>query len=217
MGSCVGPCHVDDGTGKAVTYNSYFQYDYGNADLDTRHRVALTMTYDLPFGKTMSGPESLVVKGWSVNSIYYAQTGNPITVSSSVNTSGLPVTERPNQSKPTAAGFKKSITEWYDVSQFTLPGVDLLGNAHRNSIFGPGTQALGLSLFKTFPIWEKANLQFRAESFNLLNTPTFNQPNGSITYNSSGVGTTGNGSATITSTSPAASPRQVQLALKLIF
>ena len=217
VGSCVGPCHVDDGTGKAVTYNSYFQYDYGNADLDTRHRVALTMTYDLPFGKTMSGPESLVVKGWSVNSIYYAQTGNPITVSSSVNTSGLPVTERPNQSKPTAAGFKKSITEWYDVSQFTLPGVDLLGNAHRNSIFGPGTQALGFSLFKTFPIWEKANLQFRAESFNLLNTPTFNQPNGSITYNSSGVGTTGNGSATITSTSPAASPRQVQLALKLIF
>src|ERR1019366_8248453 len=132
-------------------------------------------------------------------------------------TSGLPITQRPNQKTPSSTGFKRSLNEWYDVTQFTLPGQGLLGNAHRNSIFGPGTQALGFSLFKTFPIWEKANLQFRAESFNLLNTPTFNQPNGSITYNSSGVGTTGNGSATITSTSPAASPRQVQLALKLIF
>jgi hypothetical protein len=56
VGDCVGACHVDDGTGKAVTENSYFQYDYGNADLDTRQRLALTMTYDLPFGNSLTGP-----------------------------------------------------------------------------------------------------------------------------------------------------------------
>lgn len=216
VGNCVGPCHVDNGSGQAVTENSFYQYDYGNADLDTRQRVALTMTYDLPFGRTLNGLAAYAAKGWSVNSIYYAQTGNPITIASAINNSGLPITERPNQVHP-AAGFHRSLSEWYDVTQFTLPGVGLLGNAHRNSIFGPGTQALGFSLFKEFPIHESAHLQFRCETFNLLNTPTFSEPNGTVNFDANGVGTIGNGSATISSTTAASSPRQIQLALKFIF
>lgn len=216
VGNCVGPCHVDNGSGQAVTENSFYQYDYGNADLDTRQRVALTMTYDLPFGRTLNGLAGYAAKGWSVNSIYYAQTGNPITIASAINNSGLPITERPNQVHP-AAGFHRSLSEWYDVTQFTLPGVGLLGNAHRNSIFGPGTQAFGFSLFKEFPIHESAHLQFRCETFNLFNTPTFSQPNGTVSFDPDGVGTIGNGSATISSTTAASSPRQIQLALKFIF
>jgi hypothetical protein len=215
--ACVGACHVDNGSGQAVTYNSYFQYDYGNADLDTRQRLALTMTYDLPFGKSLSGPEALVVKGWSVNSIYYAQTGNPVNVSSSVNNSGLPISDRPNQTGNAQGSFHRTIQEWFDVTKFTLPGADLLGNAHRNSVFGPGTQALGFSLFKEFPIYESTKLQFRCETFNLFNTPTFANPNSSISYNSSGVGVYNGSAGEISGTTAASSPRQIQLALKLIF
>jgi hypothetical protein len=209
---------VDNGSGQAVTENSFYKYDYGNADLDTRQRVALTMTYELPFGKALTGPAAYAVKGWSVNSIYYAQTGNPITIASAQNNSGLNITERPNQKAPSSSGFKRSLSEWYDVTQFTLPGVGLLGNAHRNSIFGPGTQALGFSLFKAFPLWETASLQFRCETFNLLNTPSFGLPGGTVHFDANGVGTTGNGAGTIGGPEPAsASPRQIQLALKLIF
>jgi hypothetical protein len=216
--SCVGACHVDNGSGRAVTYNSYFQYDYGNADLDTRQRLALTMTYDLPFGKSLSGLEALAVKGWSVDSIYYAQTGNPVNVSSSVNNSGLPISsDRPNQTGNAQGGYHRTLQEWFDVTKFTLPGADLLGNAHRNSVFGPGTQALGFSLFKEFPIYESSKLQFRCETFNLLNTPTFANPNSSISYNSSGVGVYNGSAGEISSTTAASSPRQIQLALKLIF
>jgi hypothetical protein len=218
VGNCVGQCHVDNGSGQAVTENSFYKYDYGNADLDTRQRVALTMTYELPFGKALTGPAAYAVKGWSVNSIYYAQTGNPITIASAQNNSGLNITERPNQKAPSSSGFKRSLSEWYDVTQFTLPGVGLLGNAHRNSIFGPGTQALGFSLFKAFPLWETASLQFRCETFNLLNTPSFGLPGGTVHFDANGVGTTGNGAGTIGGPEPAsASPRQIQLALKLIF
>jgi hypothetical protein len=216
QGSCVGPCHVDNGSGQAVIYDSFFQYDYGNSDLDTRQRISLTMTYDLPFGKTMTGPAAYAVKGWTVNSIYYAQTGNPITIASATNTSGLPVTDRPNQITP-AGGFHRSLSEWYDVTQFGLPGAGLLGNAHRNSVFGPGTQALGFSLFKYLPIHDRLNLQFRAEAFNLLNTPTFSQPGATVSFNANGVGQLGNGAGAISSTTAASSPRQIQLALKLIF
>jgi outer membrane receptor protein involved in Fe transport len=214
--SCIGPCHVDNGSGQAVTYNSFYQYDHGNSDLDVRQRITLTMTYDIPFGKTITGPAAYVVKGWTVNSIYYAQTGNPITIASSVNPSGLPVTERPNQSTGTQ-GFHRSINEWYDVTQFRLPGTDLLGNAHRNSVFGPGTQALDFSVFKYIPLYDAIKLQFRAESFNLLNTPTFSQPGGTVSFDGNGVGQIGNGAGVITSTPASASPRQLQLALKLIF
>jgi hypothetical protein len=175
------------------------------------------MTYDLPFGRNLHGPAALVAKGWSVNSIYYAQTGNPLTVHSAVNNSGLPITERPNEVKSASTGFHKSIQEWYDVTRFRLPGSGLLGNEQRNAVFGPGTQALGFSLFKEFPVYESAHLQFRCEAFNLLNTPTFNNPNGTVNYDANGVGTTGNGSATISSTTAASSPRQIQLALKFIF
>lgn len=217
VGNCVGPCHVDNGNGQPVTYNSYFQYDYGNADLDTRHRVSVTMTYDLPFGSGMTGPKRYAVQGWSLNSIYYAQTGNPITIASAVNNSGLPITERPNQRGSAQAGFHRTIQEWFDVTKFSLPGPGLLGNAPRNSVFGPGTQALALSAFKTFPIHDSVNLQFRLETFNVLNTPTFANPNSTVNYGSNGIGVYTGSAGQISSTTAASSPRQIQFALKLLF
>jgi hypothetical protein len=217
VGNCVGPCQVDNGRGQAVTYNSFFQYDYGNADLDTRQRGSLTMTYNLPFGNTLTGAKGFAAKGWSVNAIYYAQTGNPVTITSAVNNSGLPITERPNQTGPAQGGFHRTIQEYFDVTKFTLPGAGLLGNAQRNSVFGPGTQALGFSLFKVFPITESVNLQFRTESFNLLNTPTFSSPSTTINYDGNGVGEYTGSAGQISSTTAAASPRQIQFVLKLVF
>ena len=220
VGNCVGPCHVDNGQGKAVTYNSYFQYDYGNADLDTRHRFALTTTYELPFGKNLNGVGRFAAAGWSINAIYFAQTGNPFTVN---NANGAQSNiglgnDRPNHIKPSSSGFHKGIKEWFDVTQFQRQGAGLLGNESRNAVYGPGTQALHFSLFKTFPIWEATRLEFRAEAFNLLNTPTFANPNATInSYDTNGVAIPGVGVGEISSTSPAAAPRQIQLALKLIF
>jgi hypothetical protein len=217
--SCIGQCNVDNGSGQAVVTNSFNQYDHGNSDLDTRQRIALSMTYDLPFGQTLTGPAAYVVKGWTVNSIYYAQTGNPITIAAADNLSGLPVSQRPNQVKG-ASGFHKSLNEWYDVTQFSLPGPGLLGNAHRNSVFGPGTQALSFSVFKYIPIYESLKLQFRAEAFNMLNTPSFSQPGGTVSFASATpetIAQPGNGAGGIGSTPASASPRQLQLALKLIF
>jgi carboxypeptidase family protein len=220
VGNCVGPCHVDDGHGKAVTYNSYFQYDYGNADLDTRHSFSLTASYELPFGKGLNGPMGIVAKGWSVNSIYYAHTGNPFTVSNDSGAqSGIGLgSDRPNSVNSSQTGFHKGVLQWFDVTRFQRQGAGLQGNEERNQVYGPGTQALGFSLFKTFPIHENIRLQFRAESFNLLNTPTFANPNSTINaYDANGVAVPNVGVGEITGTVPSASPRQLQFALKLIF
>ena len=51
---------------------------------------------------------------------------------------------------------------------------------------GPGVVNTDLSLFRTFKPNEKLNVQFRAESFNVSNTPHFANPNGNA--NSSNFG-----------------------------
>jgi len=220
VGNCVGPCHVDDGHGKSVTYNSYFQYDYGNADLDVRHSLSLTASYNLPFGKNVTGPLAYVVKDWALNAIYYAHTGNPLTVNNATGAQsniGLG-SDRPNYVTSSQHDFHQSVRQWFDVTRFQMQGAGLQGNEERNQVYGPGTQALGFSIFKTFPIHEDVKLQFRAESFNLFNTPTFAQPNATISsYDSNGVAVPNVGVGMISSTVPQASPRQLQFALKLIF
>jgi hypothetical protein len=71
---------------------------------------------------------------------------------------------------------------------------------------GPGLKNIDFSLFKNFALIERVSLQFRAESFNLTNTPSFSDPNQNFSNNAFGR---------IYGTSNAA--RQVQVGLKLVW
>jgi hypothetical protein len=59
-----------------------------------------------------------------------------------------------------------------------VPGscANLLGNAGRNSIVGPGLFNVDFSLYKNFKISERFKVQFRAEFFNIMNHPSFGPP-----------------------------------------
>ena len=78
----------------------------------------------------------------------------------------------------------------------------------RNQLYGPHFRHLDVSIFKTFPVTEKAKLEFRAEAFNLANTTNFAQPTNVLQNVNFGK---------IISTSLAYNPRQIQFALKLNF
>jgi hypothetical protein len=77
---------------------------------------------------------------------------------------------------------------------------------------GPGVVNMDMSLFRTFKFTERVNMQFRAESFNLSNTPHFANPSGNA--NSSNFGK-------ITATQSAADAigksREFRLGLRLGF
>ena len=97
-----------------------------------------------------------------------------------------------------------------------LPGTcsNLLGNAGRNGVYGPGLVDFDFSLIKNTRITESVNLQFRAEFFNILNRSNFLSPvDNSAVFDNFGtsVGTAG----LIDGTSTAS--REIQFALKLIF
>ena len=70
---------------------------------------------------------------------------------------------------------------------------------------------MDFSLFKNFRPAERVNVQFRAEAFNLTNTPTFTLPSASVaalTIGNPGFGKLASSSAT---------GRQLQFGLKVSF
>jgi hypothetical protein len=67
-------CHVDTGGG-TVKIEGQGQYDWGNGDLDLRHRVAGVLTYQLPFARNSHGILNAVAGGWTANLMGTLQTG----------------------------------------------------------------------------------------------------------------------------------------------
>ena len=69
---------------------------------------------------------------------------------------------------------------YFNTAAFTAAPQFVIGNSSRNPVRGPGLQNADLMIGKTFPIRERVNLEFRAEAFNVSNTPPLNDPNGSF-------------------------------------
>jgi hypothetical protein len=65
-------------------------------------------------------------------------------------------------------------------SYVTDPGT-ILGyvGGRRNQIAGPGYDRVNASIFKSFSVYREQKLDFRADIFNVLNTPALGNPNDS--------------------------------------
>ena len=177
--------------------------DRGNSAFDLRQRFTASFTYQLP-GFHAKGFIGTALGGWQLNGILQVQTGLPFTPALQNSTTNG------TASRPDSAGnpvlSNPTISRWFNAAAFSTPALYVYGNTGRDVLFGPGRTNLDASLFKDFRAFEKATLQFRAESFNILNHPQFGQPNATI----------GNG-AVGTITSIVGNPRQMQVALHLIF
>jgi len=78
----------------------------------------------------------------------------------------------------------------------------------KNILTGPHQKRVDLSVFRDFPFIEKTKLQFRAESYDISNTPNFDQPNNDI--NSTAFNT-------ISGSLPGSDQRVFQFALKFSY
>ena len=155
--------------------------EYAHASFDVRHRFVLSGNWNLPTPATLSGPARMIVGGWQLNGILTLQTGNYFNVSTNRAVCSCSGTRRPDpvsgRDPNSAPSGGRSPDEWFDTSAFQDPAVGTYGALGNYSNIGPPTNTVDLSLFKDFPITETAKVQFRVESFNLMNTPQFNRPN----------------------------------------
>lgn len=72
--------------------------------------------------------------------------------------------------------YDKSTGAPIDIISSPAAALPYLGSP-RNQIHGPGYGRVDASLFKSFKTFREQNLQFRADVFNLLNTPAYGEPN----------------------------------------
>jgi hypothetical protein len=189
--------------------------EYGNLDYDRRHVFNASYVYHLPFYRNQQGFTGHVLGGWEVSGIVYLNSGSHVTPSLSRDPAGLGVRDpntfeggRPDQIGDPNSNAPHTIDQWFNTDAFAaVPTGEIRpGNAPRGSIIGPGYARWDASLFKNTKISERFNLQFRAEAFNVLNHTNFNNPaSTSLTSSLYGKITT------------ARDPRQIQLALKLLF
>jgi len=229
---------VSANTPAFVEYPNNPALDWGPAATDIRHLAAINASYDLPLGKnhlflTNAGPiENAAVSGWTLSGIATLQSGFPFSPQLGYNPTGSgdsrnPV--RPNLNPAftgslyTHGTTARRVAQYFNPAAFSAPAFGTIGNVSRDSLTGPGYNDLDLSLSKTTQLSERARVQFRAEFFNILNHTNLLTPSETVFSAGPTQGTAAN-QATVAAVSPtagvitsAATTRQIQLGLKLLF
>lgn len=187
--------------------------EYGRSEFDRRHVFTANFVYELPFFKNQRSLLGYTVGGWELSGIISANSGLPLTVTTSNLDSGFQgiLGASPAGARPfiigNPAGPKTSL-QWFNTAAFApnaATGNGVPGTSGRGVITGPGYQKWDLSLFKNIPIREALKLQFRAEAFNVWNHTNWD----TVSLNTT--------SSTFGRITGARDARIMQLALKMYF
>jgi hypothetical protein len=153
------------------------------AGYDRTHMFVLGWVYEFPFGPgrtyAQQGTPSFLLRGWQLNGTFSSYTGLPFTVTASGASVNAPnntqTADQINLSvgKPGGIGFG---APFFDPSAFQPVTAVRFGSMGRNAMRGPGIVNFDLSLFRSFALSEKLKMEFKAESFNVTNTPKFANP-----------------------------------------
>ena len=209
---------IDNGSGRIFGENAFVppvQNAYNLAaeravsEGDVSQRLVISHTVQIR-ALTANAFLKTVTKGWSWSGAFSANTGFPLALSSIGNSGVGGGVLRPNSTGVSAnlSGSPQSrLLRYFDTSQFTVPPAFSFGNVGRTipDARGPARVAYNTAIQKSFNIREPLRALFRAEAFNLTNTPYFARPAQQL------------GGAGFGVISAASGERQVQLSLKITF
>ena len=161
--------------------------DWGYADFDVRHRLALSGVWVLPFGQSATGVAKALASDWQLNWIFTARTGYPFSLFDCTNGAfycmraenpdgiDLNATDGDSTGNPNefslfdltpllshAGGYLNAITGNSDFGPYPA---DM---TKRNAVRGPGYWNIDFGLSKRVRFGTRA-VQFRIEAYNLLN------------------------------------------------
>ena len=177
-----------------VRHPDYYWKNRGPLNNDIRHNLVISNVYELPFGRNkkfaQSGVPAAILGGWQINALASLYTGRPSTPTApggSVN-SAASGQLADCLSAPRKLGSPEG---WWDVSTFADPedmgGTPRFGTCGSNVLRGPGLINMDMGIFRRFQPTERFSIQFRAEAFNVSNTPHFRNPNSNVASSGFGV------------------------------
>ncbi len=187
------------------------------ASFDSPQRLAISVTWDVPFGQGRHfgthAPRALdfVAGGWALSSFQLFQAGFPLAFSLAKSAagsgSGVP-NAIGDPSQGVSGVIEARLHHYFNTAAFAQPPDFTFGNVspYIGTVRAPGMNNIDASLSKVFLATEKVNVLFRATSFNFLNHPVFSAPNTSL------------GNAAFGSiTSQANVSRQMEFTAKILF
>jgi hypothetical protein len=177
-----------------------------------KHRFAGNFGYELPIGPgkkwlDATGTAAKFLEGWQVQGIVGLATGFPFTpIANVVHGTGSFVPQFADRiADGNLPGDQQTVERWFDTAAFGRPAVGTFGSSGRNVLIGPGIANFDFAVQKNSRLTEAVTLQFRAESFNILNKAQFFEPVANVD------------SPTFGRITSAADPRRIQFGLKLLF
>ncbi|MBI3470819.1 MAG: hypothetical protein HY013_05635, partial [Candidatus Solibacter usitatus] len=171
------------------------------SSFDRPKRWAFSGIYELPFGKSRR-----FLGGWQLNALIQHQSGAPLDFGNLIFRGNIRDIALPSD--------QRSVDRWINVDAgFERASARQLASNVRTfplrfaSVRGDGQMKWDLSAIKYFRLTERAKVQFRAEAYNALNHPNFENPaTNNVTV--SGFGQVSNVAGTA---------RQFQFAVKVTF
>jgi hypothetical protein len=198
----------------ALSDDTNINLDYGTTESDVRHLLSFNYIYELPAVPML--PQWLG-GGWQINGVTEMRTGLPINVMCGcdplrVNQFNSRADYNPSGTSPVPDSVIIPDRQ-LNIGAFTAPPPGRVGNVARGAFRGPAVMNWDFSTFKKFRLFETHELQFRAEFFNIFNTPQFNLPGSNITSAANfGIST-----GTLTTVSGFGTQRQIQFGLRYTF
>lgn len=199
---------------------------YGPSDFDRTHRFVLSFVQRVPDLHSDLWFARQALSGWQFSGIMVLQSGLPITVIDS--TAGTAYGNSVSEVRAECSGapiassgaLTTRINGYFNFAAFapppaigSEPGVTGFGNCGTGVARGPHQRNLDLGVQRKFRITERGNIEFRAELFNLTNTPNFGLPIRDFATTQGGPNALTWGPISST----ASNPRVVQLAMKFNF
>ena len=187
--------------------------DYGLLAFDIPHRLVTSFIYELPFGPgrrfATDGAAGAIFGGWSVNGILTLSAGRPLTVTTTDQAGTGPgrIARANCVGDAVPDGFDQTLDSWMDPKAFAPTTTRTYGNCANNTVRGPGSKSMNLSIFRSIKLGGERRAEFRIETFNLFNWVNYGFPAANI----SNLGTFGR------ITSSIGDQRELQLALKFYF
>jgi hypothetical protein len=156
--------------------------EYAISENDRPQRLVISGLWNLPIGrgKTLASgipkPIGYVIGGWQLNGVLSKQSGPPLSFGD--------VILRGNARDVPLPSDQRSVDRWFNTSLFERDSKKQLDSNYQIRTFphyltwirGDGQSKVDLSLVRQFHFHERARLEFRAESYDILNHPNFDTP-----------------------------------------